>query len=969
MFRRFPTLFWLIALAASCFALPGIDRVRIISPHFEFSVASTDQERVRNELAPMAETIWDSLAKITGFTPPVPVTLIVRDEDDYSNGYAIPFMDWVSVWEAPLDFDFRGGTLWRANVMSHELSHIFTMRALGYTSHWLGHSVSVNTARTHSAVSVSAEFSTDDLESWLAEGLAQYGAERCGFDTWDSHRDMLERIAWLSGAILPDPMLVTFTGDSRESEVVYNDGYSFIRFVMNHGKSTLAEFLRYGGSSNIRQAIQVSFGKPFADVFEMWRQDLRTRHGNPKPEQFSEAASWLKIPVRLDYLKTASPVRVSKERYILSSHKNDNGSTELYKIEEDGSPDFISSAVEGRLAYNAQGNSLVYIHMDVQPNHREIRELYTLDTKSGATAPLTKNARAVDASFGPDGLYYIGRSNGANRLFRYEGLEKSTEIIASPAGYDFVSVAAASRPGFYFLGVMGIGGYRLMWYDATTGLQRVLLGGTQVRDPYVANDFLYFSMEKNGVWQIARVPETHLEAPVQILTSEIGGAFQPSVADSTLSFVSYSPHGFLPREVALEKISLQLDLGKPLATLAPARDFSRPSLNPLIGAGSGNSINMLGIQTFTNFNSQRPTPPDSGSLGDKFIFGAAIEFTDPSQENTVIASYQGMVGAGGTWGKQPLDNSFTLGWQSESFTPYISAQASVSQQTPEWGNHPPRYSFTSGSTKYSGNYFPQYTQTLLQLLLQQPLNNTWRLNAMAAKESESEYDTTFRQKNSLVDDWAIMGGISGSKLESGRYGILSGVSFTTNAGLLESTARHLVTDTVHTVWRGVVAEPSLNLYANLYRSILLSTGLYADVLAYNDSTITQFNVYASIGIPLPRMNASFHIGDRSFSFFDPMLHLSYRGENLNRDTATVYSPTNNMLSNLRETGSWRPQAAISQSMPWNQARVRIASISAELDWQIITFGHTASTWYVQANVPLLDAKHPESPNWAIGLSF
>jgi len=76
-----------------------------------------------------------------------------------------------------------------------------------------------------------------------------------------------------------------------------------------------------------------------------------------------------------------------------------------------------------------------------------------------------------------------------------------------------------------------------------------------------------------------------------------------------------------------------------------------------------------------------------------------------------------------------------------------------------------------------------------------------------------------------------------------------------------------------------------------------------------------------------------------------------------------------MLSNLRETGSWRPQAAISQSMPWNQARVRIASISAELDWQVITFGHTASTWYVQANVPLLDAKHPESPNWAIGLSF
>lgn len=195
-------LFVLLLFSASVWAAPGSHRVSFTSKHFQYSVDQADAS-VMGTLAPLAEQIYEKLRIQTGYTPPEAMTIIVRNEDDYTNGYAVPFAQWVSVWLTPMDFEFRGGTRWLGNVLAHELGHVFTMRALGYTSHWLGHIEYLEMDKTYSSARVEMEWTSHDLESWLAEGLAQYSAEISGYDTWDAHRDMLERVAWHSGNLLP----------------------------------------------------------------------------------------------------------------------------------------------------------------------------------------------------------------------------------------------------------------------------------------------------------------------------------------------------------------------------------------------------------------------------------------------------------------------------------------------------------------------------------------------------------------------------------------------------------------------------------------------------------------------------------------------------------------------------------------------------------------------------------------------
>jgi len=960
-------LFLALILLATCsaFALPGIQRVSLDTKHFEFSAATEDLEQVRT-LAPVAEAIWDSLAAVTGFSPPVPVHVVVRDEDDYSNGYAIPFANWVSIWESPIDFEFRGGTRWRTNVLAHELSHIFTMRALGYTSKYLGNNFFVEGSVSPISFSANADVSTDDLESWLAEGLAQYGAERCGADHWDAHRDMLERIAWLSGAIQPLPQLVTFTGDYRESEGVYNQGYSFIRFVMSKGALNLQQFLEKGRTLGIRKAIEFSLSTSMDEAFAMWQADLRTRHGNPKSVDLAQK-SWLHPATRLDYLRTASPVQAGADRYFLSSHENDNGMTSLYQQHADGDVEKLATEAEGRLDVDLAHNRLLFIRLMTGMDRRSLRELFSLNLANGEQAQLTENGRVVDMASTSAGVFFIGRKNGHNRLYRL--LEPSTsgqEIFSMPYEYEFISVAASEIPGQLYLGIMGLEGYRICLLNLSTGRAKFLFGGTAVRDPRTANGYLYAAVEYQGRYQIGRIPETDLAGSFEILTNEVGGAFQPSVTGTHLQYTAYGAKGFFPQQVSLTKPA-----GFAFALLAPAPKVAIPVLAPTTtpmraGLGSGNSLGFLGCSTQLGFMHDRPLPHDSGAMGDKFLFSGGIIFADPSQENQIIVSYTGLKGAGGTWGKGALDHGVGINWQSDSWSPSISLDASLQQYTVEYGpdlpsdlTDNPRFMQIQGSASAQqvlGNHISAVTQLQRQAVSYISGANSNSASSLSIKSQDMELIGIQYQDN----------------MEKGRYGMLSGGFAQLMGGLIQFQQPYTSTDVYNEDHiqmvdaSGWLVEPSVTVFANLFRSVITSLSSSVSYLNVGADSHITVQAEASWIVPLPRSRISFPVGSRALSLIDPRFVFGVNFIDQEADSLQNTVQVREIRPGMEPQG-WQASSSLNNTS--TNTRARSAELSASFAWKVITFGNASSMWAFGIAAPFKDSRHLAAPTYSIQLSF
>src|SRR5690606_38298176 len=157
---------------------------------------------------------------------------IFLDEQDYANGSAYSAQGWVVIYMHSADHTLRGRTRWLPGVMAHEIGHIFTLRKMGDDSRFLGldlfHSWNGSDG---SAFYESLRIRDGDIPPWLAEGLAQYAAGVCGYDTLDSHRRMLLRTAAADGALLTLAEMKAFAWDGRGNELIYAQGYALVTHV------------------------------------------------------------------------------------------------------------------------------------------------------------------------------------------------------------------------------------------------------------------------------------------------------------------------------------------------------------------------------------------------------------------------------------------------------------------------------------------------------------------------------------------------------------------------------------------------------------------------------------------------------------------------------------------------------------------------------------------------------------------
>ena len=244
--------------------------------HFRFTYPAEIEPAVEY-IAGIAEGVADAKLKRYHLQLPNKVEFIVR-EDIFSNGWANSLQNTMNVWITDWDFPIRSTHDWLRDVVTHEFSHLVSIQSssklpspiqglvLGYQDYY--------NEPVQSSFATIIPFTHQP--NWFAEGVAQYESELSGFDAWDSHRDMILRMAVMENKLLSYDRMGTFAGTSLEYEQgPYTQGFAFVKFIAGqYGDASMlklwaeqARIHRQTLSGSMRQVL----GKDAAEVWEEWK--------------------------------------------------------------------------------------------------------------------------------------------------------------------------------------------------------------------------------------------------------------------------------------------------------------------------------------------------------------------------------------------------------------------------------------------------------------------------------------------------------------------------------------------------------------------------------------------------------------------------------------------------------------------------------------------------------------------------
>ncbi len=184
-------------------------------------------------VASTAEAVYDSIVSRYRFEMPLKIDVSLQNAL-YANGSAVPNENAMNLFLSNWDFKIRSTHPWIADVVTHEFSHLASIESGSKLPHFIyGAQLSYidyyNERSTQNA-SIVVPFTLQPL--WLAEGTAQFESARMGFDAWDSHRDMLLRVAALNDGLLDLTFMHDFADNSLDAELgPYTQGFSLVRFI------------------------------------------------------------------------------------------------------------------------------------------------------------------------------------------------------------------------------------------------------------------------------------------------------------------------------------------------------------------------------------------------------------------------------------------------------------------------------------------------------------------------------------------------------------------------------------------------------------------------------------------------------------------------------------------------------------------------------------------------------------------
>ena len=530
-----------------------------------------ETERSAREVVTVAEKIYGPITRLYGYEPPFKTDIIVKDVDDVSNGLAYYYDNKIEIWARPLDFDLRGSHRWMQDVVTHEFVHIVQMgTALKFGRQVPGFYLQLLTYEDEKRDDVlygypiglaSYPLPGANLPPWFAEGVAQYMYAGAGYDTWDSHRDMLLRDRVWHDNLLSFGAMNTFGKSGIGNESAYNQGYAFVSWLAGRfGPDVLQQISRAmsaPGAVSISRAIGKVTGSTGQGLYNEWKQslvlDTRQKMGRVLRQP---AAGEL---VAAEGVANLQPVWHPHQRrfaYLSNRGADFFGQTALFIHDlETGLEVRVARQAIGAAAWSADGEQLYYAGRS-KPNRDGARwyDLFVYTVASAKSRRLTVGERATSpVPLDSLTLAYLTVHDGSSNV-RLLSLADGTirNLTALDDGTYMHSLAFSPGDSLLIADVTRNHGRELLVVNLADGTVRDLppqpgLGG-DLRDPQRAGEGLIISTDASGVFNLYRSGGNgggtagYTEG---YLTNVIGGAFMPSVnGHGELLYAEYRDGGY-----------------------------------------------------------------------------------------------------------------------------------------------------------------------------------------------------------------------------------------------------------------------------------------------------------------------------------------------------------------------------------------------------------------------------------------
>lgn len=598
----------LILLFVICY---GSFAARFNTAGLKFETVSTEHFRISymyncghlvEKVSKKLEQLYSIYKDTYGLTLPSKTDVLIIDSD-YSNGWALPYTNTITLWTHDLDFELRGTHEWWDDVITHEYAHIVSIISglklspaipdirFGFFSH----------PNEKNRMEVFQSLSTSILPFWLTEGIAQYESSRNGADSWDSHRDMILRTLSLSGKLLSWAHMQVGAGKSDDYEKSYNHGFALVSYIAEkYGYDKVVLMVRESAKINrldFDRVIKTVLGISGEQLYDEWKNHLLKKY-RQKVTDIGTQVYGRKI--NKDGFINLWP-RFSPDGsriYFLSNGKNDYSRKHLYSYALSDTVDekqkirlemgignvydihaptgkiCFSSAhsVKSQLPARMGGSRVLDLFTDtLPPEKKKIRLFHKTDKQ------LTRKKSVFSSSFSPSGdrIAYAHRS--IDRFFlsitdTSGNLDKKIFPAKSDSieiGYIF-SVDWAPNGKDIAFSFMDKKNRKIAIYDTTDNSCKVFCSSEfDQRDPCFSPDgkYLYFSSDRNGIFNIYRY--NFESKKLQQITNVAGGGFAPSLSPDgkKLAYAGYSKDGYGIYLLDSIKVLSEMSVENPLSPM------------------------------------------------------------------------------------------------------------------------------------------------------------------------------------------------------------------------------------------------------------------------------------------------------------------------------------------------------------------------------------------------------------------